>query len=434
MKKNLILTAGILMIVFPGSFAQSQGNDSLSLKSVLELIMMNQPLLRQAEDEIKIAEANINEQESFDLPTVNFEVTDNVIGPIPAIPFGNEVFKLAPRNNFDGHVSLVYLLFDFNKRGAALDLLKSYKLTAEERINLVKNELSYRAVQVFFSVLFFERSRKIKEEQINVLRKHVDDAQKRVNTGTAVDLDVLTTEVRAAAAENELINIDQDLDKSRLALKNLLDMSGNEQLNLSGNFDSTSAELNDKNLVQTAFGSREELKIAQLNEQSSELQKKSIQLNNVPTLNLIGTYGFKNGYLPDLDAYLGNWVLGARLSVPIFNGNRTDALVESAEARVQSAGHNIESLKREIEMEVKQSVVDVKSSLEKLKRIKVQIEQAQEALNKAQIQYENGIIKNLDLLDAEASLTQTRLLYLSALYQITVNSYSLKKAMGEKIW
>ena len=171
-----------------------------------------------------------------------------------------------------------------------------------------------------------------------------------------------------------------------------------------------------------------------MNEKSNRLQRKTAELADAPTMNVFGSYGLKNGLMPNLDAFRGNWVLGAEISVPIFNGNKKDAMVEGVDAKMKVLNDNIESLKRKIKMEVEQAVVDYKANSDKLKNIELQINQAEQALKKAKIQYDNGVVRNLDLLDAETSLTETKFMYISALYQITLSEYSVKQATGEKIW
>ena len=434
MKIKFFLLSILLIATNLKTAGQVTDTDSLTIEKALHAVMTNQPLIKQAEDEIKITEAKIHEQESYNMPVVSAEITDNLLGPIPKITFGTEEFKFYPTNNFDGKIKVGYQLYDFNRKEALLDVIKSYKLTAEEKVNLVKNELAFKTAQVYYSILFLEKQKQVKHDQINILKKHIEDVKKLVETGVAIDLDVLTTQVRVASAENQLIDIQNSLDKSKIALRALMGLKSDAALNLSGNFDQLFPKTDENNLLQTAYDSREEIKIAQLSQQSNQLQKKTAELSEVPTVNLIGSYGLKNGFIPNLDAYRGNWVLGAAVSIPIFNGNKKDALVESADAKIMVSNDNIESLKRKIRMEVEQSLVDLKSSEEKLKAIKLQIDQAEQALNKAQVQYDNGVIKNLDLLDAETSLTETKLIYASALYRVTLNGYSLKQAIGERIW
>lgn len=437
MKINSILLLIFLLPFGLNLKAQNLKNEpgeTITLEKAIQLTLVNQPVIKQAEEEIKLTAANIHQQDSYNYPVVSANVTDHIIGPIPKISIGPGSFQLAPRNNFDANVSVGYLLYDFNRRDAVMDVLKSYKLTAEEKVNLVKNELSYKTVQVFYSILFLQKSEQVKIDQIDVLKKHIEDAQKRVDSGVAIDLDVLTTKVRVASAENQLIDIRKNLDKSKIALRILLGLIPGSKLNLIGDFLSQANDMQESDIVQIAFDNREEIKIAEMSVNSNNLQRKTAELSEMPTVSLMGQYGLKNGYVPNLDAYRGNWVLGAQVSVPIFNGNKKAALIESADAKIKAANDNIESLKRKIKLEVEQSVVELKSSEDKLSSISLQIDQAKQALDKAQIQYENGVVKNLELLDAETSLTETKLLYAAALYQVTINKYAVKQAAGEKIW
>ena len=235
MKLKSILTTILFISISFGCYAQSN-EENLTLKKTLQLVLENQPLIKQAEDGIKIAEAGIHEQESYYSPVVNASITDFVTGPIPQITFGPESFKFLPDNNFDGKVSVGYLLYDFNRRDAMMDVLKSYKLTAEEKVNVVKDELAYKTVQGFYTILFLQKSKTVKEEQINTLKKHIEDAQKRVDSGSAIDLDVLTTKVRVVSAENQLIEINKNLEKAKTGLRIFLGLNSDEPLNLSGDF------------------------------------------------------------------------------------------------------------------------------------------------------------------------------------------------------
>ncbi len=430
-KKLITLFLGLLLIV--SGYAQEANQDSISIKQAIKLTLTNQPLLQQAEEQINAAEAKIKEQDSFNYPRVDGSLSYTRIGPIPTIEFGGLGFTLAPPNNYDAHIAASDLIYDFGKRNAFLDLAKSYKLSAEDKVHLVKNSLSYQTIQAFYSILFLEKSVKVKDEQINTLKQHIADANKKVLSGSATDFDVVTTEVRVAAAENQKIDLLNTLSKEKIYLKSLLGWPFGKELNLSGNFSWDSTSINDETLIQEAYQNRPEMKLARDAENSATISKQAASLTDLPTLNVIASYGFKNGYEPNLNVLRGNWAAGINASIPIFNGNLKDAKVEEADATLKSSNAKILELERTIKTQVEEAVTNIKASRSKIKTTAVQVKHAKDALSRAEVRYRDGVITNLDLIDAETSLSEAELLSLRVSYENIINMYSLKEAIGEEI-
>ena len=72
--------------------------------------------------------------------------------------------------------------------------------------------------------------------------------------------------------------------------------------------------------------------------------------------------------------------------------------------------------------------------MDKLKTTEVQVKHATEAVSRAVAQYRDGVITNLDLIDADTALAEAKLLYLQVLYKNVVNKYALDQVVGEVVW
>jgi len=434
MKKNIIIIVIITIISAAGiSYSQNSLSGPLTLDKAIQLTLKNQPLINQAEAEVNAASAKIKEQKSFDYPDVSADLSYTRLGPISTIAFGNESFRLFPGNNYDAHISARYNIFDFGMKKALVDLTKSYKLTAQEKINYVKNSLSYKTVNIFYSILFLEKSLKVKNDQISTLESHLEITKKKVQSGSATDFDILTTKVRVASAQNQKVDIENEIAKQKIALRSLLGLSSNAPINLQGDLSLISQSANSDSLLAQAYAQREELKIANDAINSIELQKNAASLSDSPTLNAMASYGIKNGLMPDLDVLRGNWAVGISANIPIFNGNRKDAKIEEAEANLNANDSHITVLKREIKTQVQQAISELQTSRAKLSSTELQVEEAKQALQRAQASYKNGVITNLDLLDAETSLTEAEFLHLRVIFQNIINTYSLRESVGDII-
>jgi outer membrane protein len=140
MKFQILSLALILFIlIVVKSYPQQAVKDSLTLEDAVRLTLVKQPLLQQALEQVNAADAKIKQQDSYYYPQIDGNLTYVRIGPIPSLGFGGMNFSLAPANNYDAHISASQLLYDFGRRDALLDLTKTYKLSSEDKINLIKN-------------------------------------------------------------------------------------------------------------------------------------------------------------------------------------------------------------------------------------------------------------------------------------------------------
>ncbi|HDO06620.1 MAG TPA: TolC family protein [Bacteroidetes bacterium] len=437
--KNIVLFSSLLSFLFLPLFstAQRAENDSLSLSKAISLATNNQPLLREAEDYVKVAQGRIRQSESSKYPQISAALSFDYMGPIPSIviPFGpGGRFDLAPAYNYNEHIDVKYLIFDFNRRNEWINLLKSNKLAEQEKINLLKNRLAYQTVQAFYSVLFLRKSLKVKDEQTKDLLRHLATAKKLVETGSAISLDTLTTHVRVTAIENQKAGIENLLLQNEIALKSLLNLNNKTNVHLTGGFVTSVPKMPLDSLIEVAFANREEIKLNKIGEQAANIQKNIANISKKPTLSAIGSYGLKNGYPDALYKMRSNWLLGVAANIPIFDGYMKKAKVETANWNVHAVQNKLDALRKTISREVQQAESELLSSQKQLKMAREEIISAQAAVKQARVQYKSGYVTNLSLLDAETSLTRARLSYVAGLYKITLNKYRLMETMGLRIW
>ena len=421
------------MLGFQFIYAQ-EFKDSLSVNDAVALTLKNYPLIQQAAEKINVAEAKIKEQQSALYPALDAEASYERIGPIPSIIFGAESFDLAVPNNYNADVSVYHTLYDFGRRNASVDLVKSYKNSAIDNVEYVKSNLAFQTVQTFYSIILLERSIAVKDTDILNLKDHLSFTQKRFETGSATDFDVLTTQVRISNAENQKLDLKNALKKQIINLKNLTGIPYDSTANLVGDFSLNYNIINKDSLIAAAMQQRPELKLALDSENSAKMQQNVAGLGNMPSLNLMLSYGLKNGFMPNLNAIRGNWIAGVGLSVPIFDGFRTSANEEEADANLKVTEANTSEVRKDVISEVQRSAEDLKIKINKVSTTKIQVNYAKESLQRANTQYRNGVSTNLDLLDAEDSLAQARLQFLLAVYEAIISNYNLKKSVGDVIW
>jgi outer membrane protein len=431
MKLRISLILIILdLFLFQQVFSQNAEKNALSLDDAIKMAISNQPLIEQALDQADAADAKIKEQNSLFYPRIEGELYYMRIGPVPSIEFSGHKFELAAADNYNANISASQLVYDFGKRSAVLDLMKAYKLSALDKIALIKNNLTYQTIQTYYTILFLEKSLEVNTEQIETLQKHIELTGKKVQSGSATDFDILTTQVKVADAQNRKTDIENSLSQQKLALYSLLDKPSDSPFHLTGELKIDSANIDLESLINEAYTNRPEMKLARDAEDNAAVSQRIASLTDRPNVSLIASFGVKNGYQPDLNDPVANWTAGIHASIPIFNGFQKKAQIAEANAKMKSSSEEMKALQQKIKLEIEQAAADLSANRSKIQTSEVQVDHAKQAVSRANIQYKDGVITNLDLIDAETSLAQAELMHLRVVYQNVLSRYNLLKAVG----
>jgi outer membrane protein TolC len=427
----------ILLSALSASPAASQTPvaDSLSLEAVVRRVLETHPAVQQAAQGVRASQARVLGSRSAYYPEIEADGSYLRLGPTASIDIPNlGAFDLYPANNYDAHLSLRHTVFDFGKRSTAVDYAQSLEQTAGHTVEVVQAGLAFEAIDTFYAIIFLERSLDVQDDQIAALERHLEVTREKVRTGSATDFEVLTTEVRVATAQSRRIDLANALTQQAVRLRGLMGLPADQPLNLAGTFPAAPAAPAVDSLVALALTQRPELKISRDGEASAAIQTRLASLGDRPSLAVGVMAGFKNGYVPNLNTLKGNWDAGVQVRVPIFDGFRVRRHVAETQAAAEAAQDHTRDVERRVTTEVRQAVADVQAGVEKLAASDLQVRQAEAAVSMADVRYEAGVITNLDVLDAQTSLQEARLMRLRAQYDVVRARYELERAVGARVW
>jgi outer membrane protein len=418
-------------------YAQVPEPVKLTLSQAIQYSVNNKLLINEAQDQVSIAAAKADELKSAFLPYAAVSLNYTRIGPTPFISIpvmANEKFYIATPDNFNENIGVQYLIYDFNKRRETLDLLHSNEVTESEKINIIRNQLSYETAQMFFSILYLDASVRVMDQQIKDLEEHLIVAKKLVATGSAIGLDTISTSVRLTAMQNAKADIINQKKKTYVILGSLMNFPIEKAFELEGKLEMTSHQYQIDSLIEDAYRQREELKLNNLVKETAAMNKAVIEKSNLPDLRAFGTAGIKNGYPDDLTKMKANYVLGLTADIPVFDGFLKKSKLKTADLQIKSITDHADVMQQKICTEVQNALLDYRNNKVQLKTALEETTQAEAAMKQAKGLYESGSITNTTLLDTETALAQARLKYSYQLFQLTLSHYKLLQAKGEKIW
>jgi outer membrane protein TolC len=404
--------------------------DSLSIGDAISLVLSRNPALQEAAHMIEASKARVEQSRGGYSPTADVEASYTYLAPVAEIEFGGFGFQVFPASNYDGHIVLRQTVYDFSKTSAQVELAESRVVLAQDSRESIGRDLAFRTAEVFYGILFLRRSVEVQDEQIRTLNEHLSTTQKKISSGTATQLDALTTQVRIAAAQTIKINLENALHRAEISLRKLAALAPEDPLNLKGEFLTRLPPLTQDSLRTVALNCRIEAKAAANAVESASAQQRSAQTSERPSVNAVIAYGLKNGYVPDLDVLRGNFVAGLQLRIPLLDAHRSNSLEQEAQATLNAAEARKRDVDLGIQAEVQQAIAEVRAALEKVQVATVSIERAEKAVENARLRYEAGTVQNLDLLDATTERAQAKLNNLQALYDVVTSGFQLRRAIG----
>lgn len=413
------------------------GVTAVDLSEAIHNSVNNHPLIKEAEDQVAIAQAKTTEQKSAFYPDATAHLSYNRIGPEPyfKLPYpGAEEFYIAPANNYNGNLTVSYLLYDFNRRKEVVKLFRSGEVTEAEKINVIKNQLAYQTVQVFYTLIYLQKNRAVTHEQIIDLKEHLAFARKMVSTGSAIGLDTLNTQVRLTVLKNRNQSLKNKWDKTAILLKSLMNVPLGKPISINGDLGVSAVNFSLDSLQKRALEQREELKLNKMAHNTVALQKAVIGKSNVPVVSLQGALGAKNGYPDNLNRITPNFVVGITASIPIFDGYLKKSKLVTVDHQLQSVDDQANVQIHNIITEVNTALLDLQNNMLQLKNAKAELKLATAALERANGLYRTGAITNTTLLDTQTSLELAKLKLTAQMYRVTLSRFKLLQATGQKIW
>jgi outer membrane protein TolC len=410
--------------------------DSLTLQECLRRAQENNLQLQQSREGINAAAAKLREAEAPLYPSVSASGSYSHMFPVSTFSFSMGPFsppvsmRFGLENAYNASLGLQYMLFDWGRKGAGVDLGTLGKAAAEVGAELSELQVENAVVQVFYGILVTERAVVVLERSIASLEQRLTATRQRYNNGLVSRFDVLSLDVSLSAARTRRLDALSQLNRMRIAINRLLGLPLDRAVALRGELAYEPQSMRIDSLLVIARRTRPELLMAQTQEEMARKQIALASTFDKPTVSLSAGAGLRNGFFPNPDVLRGNWNAGMTVAFPIFDGFRTSALVQQAETALRTAELRTRDLGPAVELEIRQALIDLATNQERMALEQMRTGQAEEALRIAAERHAGGLISTLELIDAEVGLQNARLGHLQALGNCIQSRYALDKAIG----
>ncbi len=403
------------------------------LTELINKAMDNYPKLKEASEYVNLSEARKDLAYGAYMPVISGDASYRYGKPTPSIkfPVGGGVFQevnFLPANNFDVGLKVQQPIWDFGRTGAGVQKAKSDIATSKDNLESAKNTLAYQVAQVYFGIVFLNKSVDVQNEQIKLLEANEKLISDKIKNGDALKFDLLSTQVKKNSAQNRLIDLQTQLRKQYDMLNMVTANTGYDYIaskDADGNLFNADAVSADNNL---------DIKVLNDKLATSNWDVKIAKRGWLPQLVANASAGYKNGFVPDINKLMFNYNVGVGLNIPIFSSARPNYQTKIAKINLQASTYAIEAQKLSLNKDIAQSKNDVEATKNKLKNYQLQIEQANEAVSLANSRYKGGVITNLELLTAQTNLQDAQLGKIQLEYNLLLSKLDLNRIGGTKFW
>jgi outer membrane protein len=307
---------------------------------------------------------------------------------------------------------------------------------AKAQLDAAEQDLIVRTTQAYFDVLSAQDTLTFVQAQKKAVSEQLAAAKRNFEVGTTTVTDSREAQARYDLVIAQEIAAQNDLRVKKLALEQLV---GKPQVSphalatpvvLPALADTdvmtwvSQAETSHPSVLQAAKA----LDIAQLETQKAEAGHK-------PTLDLVGQYQIARA--PSTTSAIPGYVrnntatVGLQLNLPLYAGGAIQNRVKETLALEDKARADLEAAKRGVSQATRSAYFGVLSGQSQVKALEAAEASSQSALDANQLGYQVGVRINIDVLNAQSQLFQTKRDLSVARYNVLVGGLRLKQASGQ---
>ena len=317
---------------------------------------------------------------------------------------------------------------------AAYDQALQRAELAKAQLEAAEQELILRTSQAYFDVLAAQDNLTAVQAQRTAVAEQLAAAKRRFEVGTSTIVDTRQAQAAFDRIQAAQIQAENDLAVRRLALDQLVGRAGTRPLPLSTPVLLPAIEGDVNRWVQDAQTQHPSVRGAQTNLEIARLEVVRAQAGHKPTLDATASQSFSqtpNGTASStVTKRASATVVGLSFNLPLFAGYATENRIKETLALGDKASSDLESAKRTVSQTTRAAFFNVMSGQSRVKALEAAETSSQSLVDSTRLGYQVGVTINLDVLDAQSQLFQTRRDLAVARYDVLVGVLRLRQASG----
>ncbi|MBI4976954.1 MAG: TolC family protein [Spirochaetes bacterium] len=408
-------------------------------------------LAQQNNDEFKIAQLD------YDIAEAQFQAATGGFGPTVSINGayspGNKptTIDIAQNTFFPGspaasmafsttfpystRVSLSQPIFTFGKVFCGFKMAEEGLRIGGIKLRKAKEKLKADVVNNFYRALVMQENVKILEESL----KRSEDMQRvtedKYRAGEASSFDLLRAKIEVDNTRPNTRSARNGYELIMKSLKNIIGAGLDDDIALNGTLEYKKIPIEHSRIMQQFTNRNDDKEITEHAAAIAEYKKWLMVGQLFPNIALGANatfYSTNTTYHAEKEYWKNSWDITIGFQWQLFNGFKNAADIKQAAAEASKAAIAAQMAQKGLALQMDSILRGLDEYKEIIEAADKTIKQADEGYRIARQNYASGIIKSIDLRDAEVALMRAKLNYLNALYNYISKVQDLKNLTDEE--
>ena len=305
-------------------------------------------------------------------------------------------------------------------------------VAADAQFEQSRQDLILRVAQAYFDVLAAEDSLNFTRAQIKFISEQLASAKRNFEVGTATITDANEAQSRYDLAVATEIAAENDLQVKRTALQQITSKAPGEltplrpKVALPGPQPAAIAPW-----VDSAEQGNIAVRVAQANAEIAKREISKARAGHYPTVDLVASRTGTYSPVSSTADRVTSTQASVQVSIPLFAGLATQSRVRETLALDEQAQQTLESARRVAAQSARSAYLGVTNGLAQVRALEAAEVSSQTSLDANLLGYRVGVRVNIDVLNSQQQLIQTRRDLSKARYDTLVGTLKLKYAAGQ---
>ncbi|MCY4274477.1 MAG: TolC family outer membrane protein [Gammaproteobacteria bacterium] len=290
-------------------------------------------------------------------------------------------------------------------------------------------DLILRVAKRYLNVLAAQDRREVASVDIIAIRRQLDLTAGRLEVGLGTQADLFDARARLKQAEANAIQADNALKNSISLLRQMI---GQRPQSLTPLVSDAPLTLPDPESIDEWTGQAEEtnlnVQVKALDLEFAKFELQKLKDATYPSMSVLGnrstSIGGVNDYTKD------NASINLQVNIPLFTGGLSTRS-DQAEILYGRALEALDLARIHARTEATTAYLDINSNISQAEALSEAITAGESALAAKQQGYEAGLTTNIDVLDAQSNLSQSRRDYLNSRYNYIISMLELEQSIGD---
>lgn len=308
---------------------------------------------------------------------------------------------------------------------------------AEDTLKIAEQDLVVRVSQAYFDVLSSQDSLALVRAQKIGVAEQLASAKRNFEVGTSTITDTREAQARYDLVLAQEIAAENDLQVKKIVLDQLVGRTGTQPIPLAAPVALPAVQPADINAwVTQADDIHPAIDQARLGLEVAKLEVEKAQAGHKPTLDAQLGYNVTNNPNGSTTSTTTGKVrvnaasIALVFNMPLFAGFATENRVKETLALEENSRQTLEATRRSVSQATRSAYLGLISGAGQVKALEAAEASSQSALDANRLGYQVGVRINIDVLNSQAQLFQTKRDLAVARYNVLVGNLKLRQANG----